>query len=110
MARRRPGETDRAYIARLRAVIIAARSPEEVLTADEKADRALSGALCDIQHGGRLGVYMNGSRLDDYRRIEAIAANLVMARALGVPDVDARTAAALEAADRIAAPWRGWEE
>ena len=41
MVRRRPGETDRAYLARLRRIIAAAGSPAEVLTPEEETRRAI---------------------------------------------------------------------
>ena len=53
---------------------------------------------------------MAGRRLDDYRRVEAIAANLGMARAFGVTDLAARTVDAVTAAETIAETWRGREE
>ena len=109
MVRRRPGETDRAYVARLRAVIAADRAEVAILTDEEKADRALSGALVDIRRGAAYG-YMAGSRLEDYRRVQALGVALAAARALELSDLDTRAAAAVAAAGRIAEPWRGrWE-
>lgn len=109
MARQRTHEETRTYMRRLCRVIAADRRAVEVLTADEEADRALSGALVCIQTGAPFG-YMAGARLEDYRRVEAIRVNLGLARALGVDDIDARTAAAVTAASGIAEPWRGrWE-
>ncbi len=107
MVRRRPGETDRAYVARLRAVIAADRAEVAILTAEEEADRALSGALVDIRSGAAYG-YMTGRRLEDYRRVEALRVALASARALELSDLDARAAVAVTAADAIAKPWRGW--
>lgn len=94
---------------RLCRIIAADHRAVEVLTADEEADRALSGALTCIQTGAPFG-YMTGARLEDYGRVEAIRVNLSLARALGVDDIDARMAAAVTAAGAIAEPWRGrWE-
>ena len=106
MARRRPGETDRAYVARLRAVIAAgSRGPAEVPTPDQEIRRALA----IVELGAAFG-YMAGHRLDDFRRIEEIARNLTDACRFGVPDLDDRTAAAVREAWDVAEPWRGWWE
>lgn len=94
---------------RLVRIIAADRPAVEVLTAEEEADRALSGALVDIRSGAAYG-YMAGSRLEDYRRVEALGVALASARALELSDLDARAAAAVAAADAIAEPWRGWWE
>ena len=105
MVRRRPGETDRAYVARLRDVIAAAQSPAAVPTPDEEIRRA----SLIVEKGAAYG-YMAGARLADYRRIEGIGRDLEDARRLAVPDLDARTAAAVRAAWAVAGPWRGrWE-
>ena len=106
MARRRPGETDRAYVARLRAVIAAARHPApEAPTPEEEILRA---SLL-VESGAPYG-YMTGSRLADYQRIERIARDLEDARRLSVPDLNDRTAEAVRAARAVADPWRGrWE-
>ena len=105
MVRRRPGETDRAYVARLRHVIAAAQSPADVPTPDEEIRRA----SLIVEKGAAYG-YMAGARLDDYRRIEGIGRDLEDARRLAVPDLDARSAAAVRAAWAVAGPWRGrWE-
>ena len=106
MARRRPGETDRAYVARLRAVIAAARRPEpETPTPEEEILRA---SLL-VESGAPYG-YMTGSRLADYQRIERIARDLRDARRLAVHDLDDRSAEAVRAARAVADPWRGrWE-
>ena len=109
MARRRTREETREYLRRLCRIIAADRRPVAVLTAAEEADRALSHALIAIRNGAADG-YMAGRRLDDYRRVEAIAANLGMARAFGVTDLDARTVDAVTAAETIAETWRGREE
>ena len=111
MARRMPRnhEESRAYMRHICAIIAAGDPPARVLTAEEEADDAIRGALILIQCGAPYG-YMAGRRLIDYRRIETIAANLGHARALGLDDLAARTAAAVAAADAIAEPWRGrWE-
>ena len=105
MVRRRPGETDRAYVDRLRDIIAAAQSPAEVPTPEEEIRRA----SLIVEKGAAYG-YMAGRRLDDYRRVEAIAANLGMARAFGVTDLAARTVDAVTAAETIAETWRGREE
>ena len=106
MARRRPGETDRAYVARLRAVIAAARRPEpEAPTPEEE----IQWASLLVESGAAYG-YMAGSRLADYQRIERIARDLEDARRLAVPDLDDRTAEAVRAAWAVAEPWRGWWE
>ena len=94
---------------RLMQIIAADRRPAEVLTAAEEADRALSKTLWDIQRGAAYG-YMAGDRLEDYRRVQALRVALASACALELPDLDARTAAAVAAAGRIAEPWRGWWE
>lgn len=94
---------------RLMRIIAADRPAFEVLTAAEEADRALSSALRNIQRGAAYG-YMADHRLDDYRRVQALGVALASARALELPDLDARTAAAVAAADEIAEPWRGWWE
>ena len=109
MVRRRPGETDRAYLARLRRIIAAAGSPAEVLTPEEETRRAIRAALADVQRGAPYG-YMNGARLEDYRRIEQIARDLDDARRLGLPDIDTRAASAVATAAAVAEPWRGrWD-
>ena len=106
MARRRPGETDRAYVARLRAVIAAARHPgPEAPTPEEE----IQWASLLVESGAPYG-YMTGSRLADYQRIERIARDLRDARRLAVPDLDDRSAEAVRAARAVADPWRGrWE-
>ncbi len=109
MVRRRPGETDRTYLARLRRIMAEARSPIEVLTPEAETRRAIRSALADAQRGAPCG-YMNGSRLEDYRRIEQIGRDLEDARRLGLSDVDARTAAAVVTAAAVAEPWLGrWD-
>ena len=109
MVRRRAGETDRAYLARLRGIIAAAKSPEAIPTPEEETRRLIRAALADVQRGAAYG-YMNGTRLQDYRRIEEIGRDLEDARRLGLPDVDARAAAAVATAAAVAEPWRGrWE-
>jgi hypothetical protein len=109
MVHRRPGETDRVYLARLRRIMVEARSPVEVLTPEEETRRAIRFALADVQRGAPCG-YMNGARLEDYRRIEQIRRDLEDARRLGLSDVDARTAVAVATAAAIAEPWRGrWD-
>ena len=105
MVRRRPGETDRAYVARLRAVIAAAQSPADVPTPEEEIRRA----SLIVEYGAAYG-YMTGARLADYRRIQALRQDLEDARRLGVPDLDGRTAEAVRAAWAVAEPWRGWWE
>ena len=111
MARRLPQthEETRAYMHRLMQIIAADRRPAEVLSAAEEADRALSGALWDIQRGAPYG-YMAGDRLEDYRRVQALRVALASARALELSDLAYRAAAAVAAAGRIAEPWRGWWE
>ena len=106
MVRRRPGETDRAYVARLRAVIAAgSRAAPVVPTPDDEIRRALG----IVKKGAAYG-YMAGARLADYRRIDWIGRDLEDARRLAVPDLDDRTAAAVRAAWAVAEPWRGrWE-
>ena len=106
MVRRRPGETDRAYLARLRQIIAAAGRPAGVLTPEEETRRAIRAALADVQRDAPYG-YMNGARLEDYRRIEQIARDLDDARRLELPDIDARAAAAVATAAAVADPWRG---
>ena len=106
MVRRRPGETDRAYLARLRRIIAAAGSPAGVPTPEEETRRAIRSALIDVQRGAPYG-YMNGARLEDYRRIEQVARDLDDARRLDLPDLDARAAAAVATAAAVADPWRG---
>jgi len=106
MVRRRPGETDRAYVARLRAVIVAgSRGPAEVPTPDQEIRRALA----IVELGAAFG-YMAGHRLDDFRRIEGISRDLGEARRFGVPNLDDRTIAAVWEAWDVAEPWRGWWE
>jgi len=109
MARQRTHEETRAYMRRLRRTIAAARPPVRTLTVAEEADRALSVALLDIRAGAPFG-YVAGARLEDYRRVEALGVALAAARALGIADLDARTAAAVETAGAITEPWRGWWE
>lgn len=111
MARRFPRthEETRAYMRRLMQIIAADRPAAEVLTAAEEADRALSGALWEIQRGAPYG-YMAGDRLEDYRRVQALRVALASAQALELPGLPARSAAAVAAAGRIAEPWRGWWE
>ena len=106
MVRRRPGETDRAYVARLRAVIAAgSRAAPVVPTPDDE----IRWASLIVERGAPYG-YMAGHRLDDFRRIEGIARDLEDARRLAVPDLGDRTAAAVRAAWAVAGPWRGrWE-
>lgn len=106
MVRRRPGETDRAYVARLRDVIAAGSQAEpDVPTPEEEIRRA----SLIVENGAAYG-YMAGHRLDDFRRIEGIGRDLEDARRLAVPDLDDRTAAAVRAAWAVAEPWRGrWE-
>lgn len=65
--------------------------------------------LIDIQGGAPYG-YMVGARLADYRQVQTLGEDLGHARRLEVPDLDARTAAVVAAAEAIAAPWRGWWE
>lgn len=109
MVRRRPRETDRAYLDRLRRIMAAAGSPAEVPTPEEETRRAIRSALAEVQRGAPYG-YMNGARLEDYRRIEQVARDLDDARRLAVPDLDDRTAAAVRAVWAVAEPWRGrWE-
>ena len=105
MVRRRPGETDRAYVARLRDVIAAAQSPADVPTPEEEIRRA--SLIVEVGAPYR---YMTGARLADYRRIKGIARDLEDARRLGVPDLDDRTAEAVRAAWAVAEPWWGWWE
>ncbi|HQJ88396.1 MAG TPA: hypothetical protein PLY91_07640 [Methanoregulaceae archaeon] len=106
MVRRRPGETDRAYVRRLRAVMVAAYSrPAEVVTPEITADLEIRKASGIVRCGALYG-YMAGHRLDDFRRIEAIARDLHDARRLAVPDLDRRTAAAVREAWSVAEPWR----
>lgn len=106
MVRRRPGETDRAYLARLRRIIAQAGSSAEVLTPEEETRRAIRSAMFDVQRGAPYG-YMNGGRLEDYRRIEQIARDLDDSRRLGLPDIDARAAVAVATAAAVTAPWAG---
>ena len=109
MVRRIPGETDRAYVARLRGIIAAAKSPEAIPTPEVETRRLIRAALADVQRGAAYG-YMNGARLQDYRRIERIGRDLEDARRLELPDVDARAAAAVATAAAVAGPWRErWE-
>lgn len=109
MVRRRAGETDRAYLARLRRIITAAKSPEAIPTPEEETHRLIRAALADVQRGAAYG-YMNGPRLQDFRRIEEIGRDLEDARRLGLADVDARAAAAVATAAAVAGPWRErWE-
>ncbi len=106
MVRRRPGETDRAYVARLRDVIAAgSRAAPVVRTPDEEIRRA----SLIVENGAAYG-YMAGARLADYRRIEGIGRDLEDARRLAVPDLGDRTAEAVRAAWAVAEPWRGWWE
>lgn len=109
MVRRRAGESDRAYLARLRGIIAAAKRPEAIPTPEEEMRRLIRAALADVQRGAAYG-YMNGARLQDYRRIEGIARDLEDAHRLGLPDVDARAAAAVATAAAVAGPLRErWE-
>jgi hypothetical protein len=109
MARQRSREETRAYMHRLLAIMAAGSPAARVLTAAEEADQAIRRALIGVQSGADLG-YMTGARLDDYRRIQALRDALASARALGLEDLDARTARAVEMARGIAEPWRGrWE-
>jgi len=109
MVRRRSGETDRGYVARLRRVMVAAKRPAEAPTPEEETRRALRVALINVQSGAPYG-YMNGARLEDYRRIEQIARDLDDARRLGFLDVDARAAEAVATAAAVAEPWQErWE-
>ena len=106
MIRRHPGETGRAYVARLRAVIAAgSRRPAEVPTPEEEIRRALA----IVEAGAPFG-YMTGPRFDDFRRIEEIARDLADARRFSVPDLGDRTAEAVRAAWSVAEPWQGWWE
>lgn len=109
MVRRRAGETDRAYLARLRGIIAAAKSPEAIPTPEEETRRLIRAALADVQRGAAYG-YMNGASLQDYRRIEEIGRDLEDARRLGLADMDARAAAAVATSAAVAEPWRErWE-
>ena len=107
--KQRTREETRAYMRRLCAVIEADRPVVRVLTAAEEADRAISGALLDILLGAPYG-YMTGARLTDYRRVLALRDALASARALGIDDLEARTAVAVTAARAIAEPWQGVRE
>ena len=109
MARARSHEETRAYMRRLCEIIAADRPAPQVLTPEEETRRAIRAALASVQHGAPYG-YMSGARLEDYRRIERIGRDLEDAWRLGVPGIDARTAAAVAEAGAIAGPWRGrWE-
>ena len=109
MARQRSREETCAYMRRLCRIIAAGSPAAPILTATEEADRAIRRALIRVQSGADFG-YMTGARLDDYRRIQALRDALAAARALGLEDLDVRTARAVEMACGIAEPWRGrWE-
>ncbi|MEN6342186.1 MAG: hypothetical protein ABFC89_06450 [Methanospirillum sp.] len=109
MARQRTHEETRAYMRHLCAIIAAGRPAVRPMTAAEEADRAIGRALISVQSGADFG-YMTGARLDDYRRIQALRDALASARALGLDDLGARTAQAVDMARGIAEPWRGrWE-
>jgi hypothetical protein len=105
MVRRRPGETEGEYIARLREIIAAVKRPEAIPTPEEKTRDRFRDALADVRQGAPFG-YMAGPRLDDFRRIEEIARDLDTARRLAVPDLEERTAAAVREASMVADYWR----
>ena len=109
MVRRRPGETEREYVARLREIISAAKQPKAMPTPEDKMRERIRDALADVRMGAPFG-YMAGARLDDFRRIEAIARELDTARRFAVPDLEERAAAAVREASMVADYWRErWE-
>jgi hypothetical protein len=109
MVRRRPGETEREYVARLREIISAAKMPEKMQSPEEKICERIRDALADVRLGAPFG-YMAGPRLDDFHRIEEIARELDTARRFAVPDLEERTAAAVREASMVAEYWRErWE-
>jgi hypothetical protein len=105
MVRRRPGETEREYVARLREIIAAVKRPEMIPTPEEKTLDRFRDALADVRLGAPFG-YMAGPRLDDFRRIEEIARDLDTARRFAVLDLEERAAAAIREVSMVADCWR----
>ena len=80
-------------------------SAPPALTPAEQTAANLRAAAFAVEQGAAFG-YMAGTRLDAYRRIEAIREDLKWAHHYRAPDLDERTAQALAEAGSIADTWR----